>query len=259
MSSLNINNVGKPICKIKGGKYDNKIVCVSASSSSDDGLFKEFKQLKLEDKDAKFEPIPIVEDGNERSIITAGGPSGSGKTTYIKMFLRNYINKYPTNNIFMFSKVLGDKSLSDIPNIKYIVIDERLITEPFDVVDFQNSCVIFDDIDTIKNKVIKNAINQLKNEILECGRHYKTSACLTSHIMTKGNETKTMLNESQSITLFLGSGMPIDYLLNHYMGLDTKQIKRLKEVCSESRWFTIIKSYPMILFTEKLIMFLKDL
>ena len=39
------------------------------------------------------------------------------------------------------------------------------------------------------------------------------------------------------------------YLLDQYLGLDKEQIKRIKKL--DSRWVTIMKSYPMIVLSEK--------
>ena len=39
------------------------------------------------------------------------------------------------------------------------------------------------------------------------------------------------------------------YLLDNYLGLDKQQIRKLKRL--DSRWVTVIKSYPMIVIGEK--------
>ena len=157
----------------------------------------------------------------------------------------------------MFSKLTEDSSLDDVKEIKRIKIDNRLITMPLDVNDFKDSLVIFDDIDCIKNKEQKAALNDLKNEILETGRHSHTTILITSHLSCKGNETRSILNEAHSITLFPGSGMPIDYLLTNYVGLDKKQIQNLKNI--PSRWITLLRQYPQMLLTEHSVRFMKDL
>ena len=55
---LNLNKVGRPVCKIVGGKYNGHIVSVSdahGGGEADDGktLIKEFKQLNIS-KDSKL-------------------------------------------------------------------------------------------------------------------------------------------------------------------------------------------------------------
>lgn len=252
---FNLNKIGRPICKITGGKYDGKIVSVSETNDNDNDelLYRNFYSLKL-NSDAKFEPCPDTK--KERDILYIAGPSGSGKSFYTKMYLLNYKKSFPQNAIYMFSKLDSDKSLEGV-EIKRVMIDDRLISDPFDVNDFHNSAVIMDDIDALREKELKTALYDLKTAILETGRHTNTTLILTSHLACKGNETKSILNEAHSITFFMKSGMPVKHLLKNYLGMEEKQIKKLHEL--NSRWITITRGYPQIVFAEKDIIFLSDL
>jgi hypothetical protein len=255
MFSMNLNELGKVLCKISGGKYDGKIVCVAENNDNDNDnlLYRNFDKLSLVG-DAKFEPSPNTKQ--ERDILYIAGPSGSGKSFYCRLYLQNYIKAFPKNQVFMFSKLNEDKSLEGLP-IKRIMIDDRLISEPFDVADFKDCCVILDDIDALKEKAIKKALYDLKTEILETGRHFNTSLILTSHLACKNLETKSILSEAHSITFFMKSGMPVKTLLKNYLGMDEKQIKKLHDI--PSRWITITRGFPMVIFSEKEVMFLSDL
>jgi len=56
---LNLNKVGRPLARIDGGKYSGRVVSVSDQFASnakegDDGLIKEFRQLKIAN-DSKFQ------------------------------------------------------------------------------------------------------------------------------------------------------------------------------------------------------------
>jgi UDP-glucose 4-epimerase len=87
--------------------------------------------------------------------------------------------------------------------------------------------------------------------MLEIGRHFNISVIFTSHCATMGNDTKRILNECHSITIFpknLG-GKTSKYLLDQYLGMDKEQIKKLKKV--NSRWVTILKTYPQCIISEK--------
>ena len=68
---LNLNKVGRPLARIDGGKYSGRVVSVSDQFASnakegDDGLIKEFRQLKIAN-DSKFQHIP--DTTKERSIF----------------------------------------------------------------------------------------------------------------------------------------------------------------------------------------------
>jgi hypothetical protein len=52
-------------------------------------------------------------------------------------------------------------------------------------------------------------------------------------------------------------GKSSKYLLDGYLGLDKKQIEKLKNV--KSRWTTIMKSYPQLVLTQRKLTFSKDL
>jgi hypothetical protein len=95
--------------------------------------------------------------------------------------------------------------------------------------------------------------------VLDTGRHTKTSVVYTSHLANAGLQTKHILSECHSITIFPKSlgGRAMKYLLDNYLGLDKQQIKKLKKI--ESRWVTIVKTYPMCILGEKNALILNNL
>jgi hypothetical protein len=58
---LNLNKVGRPLCRIDKGKYNNMVVSVSdepqGDRKDDDELMKEFKRLQISN-DSKFQIVP---------------------------------------------------------------------------------------------------------------------------------------------------------------------------------------------------------
>lgn len=253
---FNLHKKGRPIVKISGGKHNNKIIfcdeTYDSDSSDSDGESiggskgSTFDYLNIKKVKGKFEPVPNTK--SERTIIYCSGPSGSGKSYYCKLFVKNYIESYPKNDIYMFSKLTKDSSLDDIKKIKRIRIDDELINEPFEADDFKDCLVIFDDIDTLQNKDRKDELLKLQNDILQVGRHSRTSAFCTSHLANKGAETKIILGESHVITLFLSSGQNYNYLLEKYLGFDKKEIDVLKKL--KSRWISFCRNFPQLIFTE---------
>ena len=63
--------------------------------------------------------------------------------------------------------------------------------------------------------------------------------------------SKILLSESHAIVLFPAnmSGRASKYLLENYLGFDKKQVEKIKHV--NSRAVAILKSYPMVVLTEK--------
>ena len=70
---LNMNDIGRPLAMIVGGKYDKKVISVSDKFNKDDeALIKEFKQLKMPN-DTKLQQVP--DTSKEREIVYMTGPA----------------------------------------------------------------------------------------------------------------------------------------------------------------------------------------
>ena len=236
---FNLDKIGRPIARIDGGKNDKKIISLSDADESNG-----FKNIRL--KEGKFSHIPNTDQ--VRDILYITGPSGSGKSWYANTYIKNYKKTYPKNNIYMFSPVVEDESISS--DIKRVKLDDRMVTDPLKIGELAESLVIFDDIDVIKDKKLREAIYALLNEVLEVGRHIKVSCIITNHLPTNGKETRRMLNEAHAITYFpaAGSKVQLNRLLEQYIGMDKKDIKKAKQ--SGSRWVTVFKNYPQFVMTE---------
>jgi hypothetical protein len=263
---MNIENNGRTLAVIKGGKYDKKFVSIEPMKSTQENedneqlIYHPFSDLKLP-RGCTFSQYPNLEIGSnnlpKRSVLYVTGMSGSGKSYYVKSFCQNYMKAFPKNRLFIFSQLVEDDSLKDLGDkLLRVKIDEQLVLEPFSYKDFSNSCVIFDDVDALKNKIIKKAVLQLKSEMAELGRHENITMCITSHQTCKGHETKESILESTSCTFFMKGGNNYTTMLKNYMGFTNNQIKALKKI--NSRWVTIFKEAPQVIMTENRI-FLKEL
>ena len=249
--SLNLNKIGSPIAIIKGGKYDGKIVSVTADKDDGDGdgLFKSFSSMKLTG-DAKFAVYP--NNKIERSIGYISGASGSGKSTFIKHYVDHYHKLFPRNPIYLLSRKGQDDSL-DSPLIKRIRLDESFYQDPIPYEEFANSLVLSDDLDTVKKPVeLRNAINHLLDEIMELGRSLHVSLLVTSHVINRSSETRNIINEAHFVVLFLKSSSTYTYFLQQYMGFNLKQIRKLKKI--EGRSITINRGYPNTIIGERDVM-----
>jgi predicted AAA+ superfamily ATPase len=194
-------------------------------------------------KEGALQPLPDLRQ--ERDVLYVAGPSGSGKSTYIGMYLRNYQRTFPKNKIIIFSAVDTDQAFDNIQNIVRIRIDNDLLENPVQMDELADTCVVFDDIDVISDKDLKLCVQGLRNQCLEIGRHNRISICCTSHQLLNWKETRTLINESHSITVFpkSGSAYHIKRLCTTYLGMSKKGVDRLLNL--PSRWVTIHKSFPM--------------
>jgi hypothetical protein len=255
---LNLNKVGRPLCKIVGGKYNGNVISVSdtrCGESTDDSplAVQEFKGLKIPNNSV-FQLIPNPK--TEREILYISGCSGSGKSYFARKYLEQYKKTFKDNDIYLFSSLPHDESIDSVKP-KRIRIDESLVSDPLPIESFENSICLFDDIDVISNKAIRGAVYALLNKVLEIGRHLRISCICTMHLPTNGNETRRILNESHYVIYFPHSaGGKIRYMLETYVGVDKKMMNKFRRM--NTRAVCIAKHFPMIYITEHEVSLLND-
>jgi hypothetical protein len=236
--------VGTKIAQIHGGKRDKEFVYLSEPS---DTVKNGYEEIKLDDG-AIMQPLPnkkIVEK------VYVSAPSGSGKSVYSGKWLKQLHKMDRDMPIYCFSPIPEDKALDFLP-IERVDLDEHLINNPMTVEELQDCCVIFDDCESIKCPRMRKYITWLRDSILETGRHYNVRMIWISHLISNFTDTRRLLNESTSVTVFpkSGSGVyQIKQFLKNQCGLDRNEIKRFINL--PSRWCTIYRSYPQFVMHEK--------
>jgi hypothetical protein len=236
---------GAIIAKVLNSKLKGDVLHVTDKTEE---LKDHFNTYNCKDKES-IQQIPDKQ--KERQILYITGASGSGKSYYTYLYCEQYRKMYPKNPIYLISSINDDSSIDKIKGLKRFILDDKFMTTPIGVEDFKNSMVIFDDTDCITNKILRNKINGILGLILETGRHFNTSCIYTSHVPSAGLDTKKILNESHSITLFPNAlgGRALKNLLENYLGFDKEQRKKIRQI--KSRWITITKTYPMTVLYEK--------
>jgi hypothetical protein len=254
---MNFEGIGSPLAEISNPKFKKNKMIYLAKDQELNQIKDSFNKLILDDNSSKFE-LAINKD-LERIIAYIAGASGSGKSYYASQIIEKYHKAYPKNPVYVFSSVDEDKAFDKFKFIKRIILDESLLEEKLDINDFGSSMIIMDDIDSISDKKIKNEVLNIANSGLQRGRHSKTSMIFTNHILCDGRQTRHILNEAHSITIFPKSANSrnLDYLLGSYIGLSKQEIQYIKQM--ETRPCTIIKTYPQIIMADHEITFSKDI
>jgi hypothetical protein len=245
---MNFEKVGSPIAILQNSKDQSKTKILYVNAEKED-VVNYIKEYKSPTKEQTFQQIPNIT--TERQILYVTGASGSGKSYFTKAFTDQYKKIYPKREVYLFSSISDDSSIDKVKNLKRIKLTPEFLQDDITVQDFKDSLVIFDDTDVILDKKMKLKITGILNSILETGRHFNVSCIYTSHVACDGRETKRILNEAHSITIFphgLG-GRSLKYLLDNYLGLDRDQVKRIKKL--QSRWVSILKTFPMVVLSEK--------
>jgi len=204
-----------------------------------------FDCLKL--KKGKIQPLPRK---NICEKLYVAGVSGSGKSTYTGKWLKEFKKIFKDSDLILFSSVVEDEALDKFEPVR-VDIDESLLTDPLSIQDLHNSCVVFDDTNTIRQTPLRKAVEAVQAEVIEIGRHYDTRCIVTSHILQNYKQTRQILNESTSVTFFpKASGtIHIKNFLFNYAGLEKDQINRVLKL--PSRWVTLYRTYPSYIVWEK--------
>jgi len=196
------------------------------------------------------QPLPITTQG-QVDVGFICGPSGSGKSTYVAKWVIEYISMNPNNEVYLFSRKSSDDTLDLIPNLVRILLDESYEDDEEDPLDkYEDSCIIFDDIDTLKDNTLREKIRKLRDDLLETGRCKNITVLSTSHLITNWKVTRANLNEASFITLFpnQGGSQQIKMFLKNYQGLNKEQIDRIVKL--PSRWVTIYRRAPQYIIYE---------
>jgi hypothetical protein len=248
---MNTEGIGKLIATIINKRDPTKnrdLYCENEKK----GVKNYIEELDLTDEDEIIQLTATKK--TERGILYITGASGSGKSHFTREYIKQYHIVFPKNPIYLFSSLSDDPTLDKLTYIKRVELSPKFLNTDFTIEDFKSCLVIFDDTDCINNKYMKMKLQGIANIIMETGRHTRTSFIYTSHCANKGNETKTILNETHSITIFPNTcgNRTLKYLLENMFGLDRHQIKKIKQIgTTKSRAITIAKTYPMIVLHQK--------
>jgi adenosyl cobinamide kinase/adenosyl cobinamide phosphate guanylyltransferase len=250
---LNFEKIGMPLCEIKQNDSKKKgTIIYMASPEEVNEIHSGFNKFNLDTpryNDFHFELS--VNNTQERQIIYVTGQSGSGKSYWTRRYVEAYKKAYPDRDIYLFSALNEDDSIDKIKDLKRIKLIPAILNEEISAEDFKDSCVIFDDCDTIIDKTMRKKVLQIQASILQVGRHHNVSAIITSHVATNGADTKLILTEAHAIVFFPNNmnARSLKYLLESYMGMDKNEIKKIKKL--KGRSVTFVKSYPKCVVSDK--------
>ena len=213
--------------------------------------------LKILDKNKNKEIIlkegqltTMFDTSLERQVFMVSGMSGSGKSTYTASLCRTYKKQFPDNSIILFSNKPSDPVFDRLDYVQRIVINEDLLEDPITLNEMENSLIVFDDVEYSSNKEIDNELNRIRDLILQQGRSYHCSFVYITHQANNYKQTRTILNECNSITIFpsMTTRYSLNYLLSRYFGFCKDQITKICRL--PSRWVTIYKSPPLITYSS---------
>jgi energy-coupling factor transporter ATP-binding protein EcfA2 len=240
----------------KEDQENNKIILIAQSTENefiflDKSDYNGNKCIENKYEDVLYMPIPYV-DAHDRECIMIIGKSGSGKSTFAATYVRQYTKLFPDSPIYLFSKGEVDPVLDSIPGMNRINIAGWNLEQYGDLRMYENSIIIFDDIDMLYDVAKKDQIIKFRNSILEDGRKLKIYAVITKHQFPRGRHEKVLNVECRSIVFFPQSNKAeIDDFLNKQLLMKKSKRKRVME--TDSRWIMYVNENPEYCITEHLI------
>ena len=246
---MNLENIGdnKIGVIISNDKFNKKIISITAEDD-EEYVKKPFNQMHL--TEGRFQMIPNT--NLDRQIHFICGPSGSGKSYFAVNYVNEYVKRYKRCNIYLLSSLDEDETIDKIKGLKRLKIDDSILENPLQINEFdERDLIIFDDIDVIGNKLLRSAVYTFLDQCLEIGRHKKLELVITNHLCNNGKDTRRILNECHTVTIYprAGSSYGLNYLLQKYIGIDKKDILKIKKL--KSRHVTIYKHAPQFVMSER--------
>ena len=245
--SINTNKVGTPVAIFKG----NKKLAKTLFSVSKDEEINGFNQYELDE--GQFQIIPNFL--KERSTVFVAGTAGSGKSFWCAEYIKEYQKLYPDNPVYLITEAIDqDPSFKGL-GLKKVDLN-GILEDPLEYNEFENCCVLFDDVDALTGKLYKY-IYALRDKLLKNSRKKQVTVLTPSHSFT-GRDLQPVLNESQTIVFFgQNYNRSLKYLLENYIGLSKSGIKMVRN--SKSRWCCFMKTFPPVLVEETKIQTINNL
>ena len=187
---------------------------------------------------------------NEHEIIFVTGPPNSGKTWWVNDYGKAYKTLFG-GNIYLITTHEHDKTLSKNEDMYInIAVTDELLKEPFELPDFHDSLVIFDDIETSKYPKATKYIFNLLDDICKNGRHHNINCIFVNQECRMAKLTKRILSMFTGLVVFPSSGetYQITKLLQEYCGMSKARINKIMAL--NTRWVYFSRTRPQYIMAE---------
>lgn len=189
----------------------------------------------------EYQLLPIIrqckENNLQRSVMVIFGASGSGKSVLTNSISEIYKSMQPNHKIFLISNnnAKHDKSLEH--EIYTFIHSDEIIekySDPKELGDFRtnsdfdNSLIVFDDVDYENDKKAKNTFFAFLGVLLKFKRKNLINIIYTTHHVSDYKYTKELLRELTDYFIFGGDiKNRSNRVLAYYLQLTKKEIRRL--------------------------------
>lgn len=201
-------------------------------------------------KGKNIEPLPYINDDEQRYSCYISGISGSGKSFEAARQIKELrkMKKYKDNIPVLITLSKDDDKA--YKGIKYHRLN--LDDMDFNVEFYRDTIMIFDDWESGNKKTV-SAIHDLIKKCLERGRKLNIAVLVITHMTTNYNLTRDIIFECENYVLYSSNINSVLKFAKSYLDMDKKDLQQLKGDIGEHRSIYIRKSVPRVLITPLLI------
>lgn len=214
--------------------------------------------IKTETEKSKFQPLPIIKQ-NELNAVNffVSGLSGSGKSFYVSQLVNNIksLDRFKDADVFLITgQTKPDPAYED--NIeKYLKVN--LDSDDFFTLtysDFEDSIVIFDDVNSLGNRAQEAFIFNLQKSLSENARKNNVALININHSSRDFLRTKYIVHEANYFTLFPSYNWNDSRkFLKSYLDYDEAELKEIKKLSRHTRAMTFHKQTPQYIICDHVI------
>ena len=233
---------------------------ISKDMSEDDieKLERETASINLDDEKNKFEVVPIVKPTELNTVsFFVSASSGSGKSYFVAGLVNTIrtLDRFKEAEVFLITgQQKADPAYEDqIEHYLKINMDsDEFFTLKYQ--DFENSIVIFDDVNSLGNRYLESFVFNLQKSLAENGRKNNIALININHSSRDFQRTKYIIHESMYYTLFPSHNWnDTKKFLKSYLDYDENQMKDIKRLSRHTRAMTFHKQVPQYIVADHMI------
>lgn len=179
--------------------------------------------------------VNVIPSSKSERIMVAGR-AGLGKSVWAAMYATEYHDMFPDNHVYVFSRSSEDPAFDDLDfDILGKVVDGN--SEPVNntMEEFEDSLVIFDDMDNLPDKKVRDSVHRLMADIMANGRKLNIYCLYLTHVIFNREQTKSAINEANKFVFFTGGNVVHNRkYLKENVGLNKETIDDILN--TPSRW-----------------------
>ena len=211
--------------------------------------------IKTETEKTKFQPLPIIKS-NELNAVNffVSGLSGSGKSYFVSQLVNNIksLDRFKDADVFLITGQTKPDPAYENNIEKYMKVNmdaDDFYTLTYS--DFENSIVIFDDVNSLGNRAQEGFIFNLQKSLSENARKNNVALININHSSRDFLRTKYIVHEANYFTLFPAHNWNDSRkFLKSYLDYDENELREIKKLSRHTRSMTFHKQTPQYIVCD---------